>query len=112
MITDRARVLQKSRDFYWYSPVLERQLDHVRADLVVEPATEAEVIRTLAACHRHRVPVTVRGSGSGNYGQAMPLEGGAVLDLARLDRIPEIALGRMRPQAGGPGAQTKRESQR
>ena len=31
-VTDPAKVLQKSRDFYWYSPVLKRQLEHVRAD--------------------------------------------------------------------------------
>ena len=30
-----AIVQQKSRDFYWYSPVLKRQLDHVTGDLVV-----------------------------------------------------------------------------
>lgn len=99
-VTDPARVLQKSRDFYWYSPVLKRQLDDVTADLVVEPADEAEVIRTLAACHRHRMPVTARGGGSGNYGQAMPLRGGVVLDLSRLDQIREIAFGRVRAQAG------------
>ena len=28
-------VQQKSRDFYWYSPVLKRQLEHVSADLIV-----------------------------------------------------------------------------
>ncbi|MHA1159094.1 MAG: FAD-binding protein, partial [Alphaproteobacteria bacterium] len=28
---------QKSRDFFWYSPVLKAQLDHVCADLVVMP---------------------------------------------------------------------------
>jgi FAD/FMN-containing dehydrogenase len=100
VITDPARVLQKSRDFYWYSPVLKRQLEHVTADLVVEPEDEAEVIRALAACHRHRVPVTVRGGGSGNYGQAMPLERGAVLDLSRLDQVLEIGFGRVRAQAG------------
>ena len=100
LVTDPARVLQKSRDFYWYSPVLKRQLDQVRADFVVEPADEAEVVRTLAACHRHRVPVTVRGGGSGNYGQAMPLKGGVVLDVSRLDRIEEIGFGRVRAQAG------------
>ena len=48
-----ATVQQKSRDFYWYSPVLKRQLDHVTADLVVSPKSEAEVVRVLAACHRH-----------------------------------------------------------
>jgi FAD/FMN-containing dehydrogenase len=100
VITDPARVLQKSRDFYWYSPVLKRQLEHVTADLVVEPEGEAQVIRALAACHKHRVPVTVRGGGSGNYGQAMPLERGVVLDLSRLDQVLEIGFGRVRAQAG------------
>ena len=33
---DHPRIVQqKSRDFYWYSPVLKRQLDHVTAELVV-----------------------------------------------------------------------------
>ena len=38
-------VRQKSRDFYWYSPVLKRELESVTADLVVSPKTEAEVAR-------------------------------------------------------------------
>ncbi|HEX5795283.1 MAG TPA: FAD-binding oxidoreductase [Geminicoccaceae bacterium] len=100
LVTDRARIQLKSRDFYWYSPVLKRQLDEVCADLVAEPANEAEVVRILAACHRHRVPVTVRGGGSGNYGQAMPLRGGVVLDMSRLDQVLEIGFGRVRAQAG------------
>ena len=32
-ITDKSILRQRSRDFYWYSPVLRRQLDDVRADL-------------------------------------------------------------------------------
>ena len=73
-IEDNAKIVQqKSRDFYWYSPVLKRQLDNVTADLVVSPKSEAEVVRVLATCHRHGVPVTPRGTGTGNYGQAMPL---------------------------------------
>ena len=87
-------VLQKSRDFYWYSPVLKRQLDHVTADIVVSPKDEAELIRVLAACYRHGVPVTPRGTGTGNYGQAMPLSGGVVLSLAEMNDIRLIAPGR------------------
>ena len=35
-IEDNAKIVQqKSRDFYWYSPVLKRQLDAVTGDLVV-----------------------------------------------------------------------------
>ncbi len=52
-------VKQKSRDFYWYSPILKRELEAVTADIVVSPANEAEVATVLRAAHqaedsRHR----------------------------------------------------------
>ncbi|GIL03363.1 MAG: FAD-linked oxidase [Alphaproteobacteria bacterium] len=96
-----AIVRQKSRDFYWYSPVLKQRLDHVVGDLVVSPANEEELIRVLRACYRHGVPVTPRGSGTGNYGQAMPLSGGVVLSLAEMSDIRQILPGRV---VCGPGA--------
>ena len=87
-------VQQKSRDFYWYSPVLKKRLETVTGDLVVSPKDEAELIRVLKACYKHGVPVTPRGTGTGNYGQAMPLSGGVVLSLADMNEIREIAPGR------------------
>ncbi|MFE0015348.1 FAD-binding oxidoreductase [Mesorhizobium sp. NPDC059054] len=93
-------VQQKSRDFYWYSPVLKRQLEHVTGDLVISPKSEAEVVRILAACFSHRVPVTPRGTGTGNYGQAMPLSGGVVLNLAEMNEIVAISPGRVVCQPG------------
>ncbi len=95
-----ALVRQKSRDFYWYSPTLKRQLDGVNGDIVAFPTSEEEVLRVLAACGEFGVPVTPRGAGTGNYGQAMPLAGGLVLDLSGLDKVLEIAPGRVRAQAG------------
>lgn len=100
VIEDEARRRVKSRDFYWYSPVLRERLDAVCADLVVVPADAVEVRTVLAACVRHRVPVTPRGAGTGNYGQAMPLAGGVLLDLTRLDRVLAVEPGRVRTQAG------------
>jgi FAD/FMN-containing dehydrogenase len=88
-------VRQKSRDFYWYSPILKHQLDHVVADLVVSPQNEGEIIKILAAAHRLKIPVTPRGSGTGNYGQAMPLSGGIVLNLADMNRVRAIKPGRV-----------------
>ena len=101
-IEDNEKIVQqKSRDFYWYSPVLKRQLDHVTGDLVVSPKSEAEVVRVLAACHLLGIPVTPRGTGTGNYGQAMPLSGGVVLSLAEMNEITSISQGRV---VCGPGA--------
>ena len=101
-IEDNEKIVQqKSRDFYWYSPVLKRQLEQVTGDLVVSPKSEAEVVRILAACFAHRVPVTPRGTGTGNYGQAMPLSGGVVLNLADMNEIVAISPGRV---VCGPGA--------
>jgi hypothetical protein len=81
---DRALLRQKSRDFYWYSPILKQQLDGKSAELYARPKTEAEVLRVLAACRAARVPVTVRGGGTGNYGQCVPLQGGVVLDMTAM----------------------------
>ena len=88
-----AIVKQKSRDFYWYSPVLKRQLEAVTADIIVYPATEAQLTVTLAAAHALKIPVTPRGAGTGNYGQAMPLSGGVLLDLSGMSEVRRIASG-------------------
>jgi FAD/FMN-containing dehydrogenase len=104
-------VKQKSRDFYWYSPVLKRQLDHVTADLVVTPKDEAEVVTVLAAAYRYDVAVTTRGAGTGNYGQAMPLAGGVILNLAELNRVTAIAKGSVVAEAGAIMSEMDAETQ-
>jgi FAD/FMN-containing dehydrogenase len=95
-----ALVRQKSRDFYWYSPVLKRQLEQVIADIVVSSANEAELLQVMAACFELRIPITPRGTGTGNYGQAMPLSGGVVLDLSGMNRVTAIAPGRVVAEPG------------
>jgi FAD/FMN-containing dehydrogenase len=89
-----------SKDFYWYSPVLRRQLDDKRADLAVRPANLDELHRVIAACSRARVPVVARGAGTGNYGQCVPLYGGVVVDFSRMDRILSVEGGVVRAEAG------------
>jgi len=88
-------VRQKSRDFYWYSPVLKRELEAVTADVVVSPVSEAEVRSVLAAAYRLEIPVTPRGAGTGNYGQAMPLTGGVLMNLAEMNKVRSIEWGRV-----------------
>lgn len=87
---ERALLRLRSRDFYWYSPILKRQLDGKAAELIVRPRSEAEVLATLAACRQARVPVTARGGATGNYGQCVPLAGGVLLDMTAMDRCHSV----------------------
>ncbi len=91
VITNPQIVERLSRDFYWYSPVLRKQLDGKVGDLVVQPLTAGEIQKVLRYCKTEEIPVTVRGAGTGNYGQAVPLHGGVVLDLSRMHRIESIS---------------------
>ena len=93
-------IRNKSRDFFWYSPLLKDRLDHVTADFVVSPRSEAEIIEVLKTCYRHDVPVTTRGAGTGNYGQAMPLAGGCVMHLRHMTAVKEIHPGRVIVEPG------------
>ncbi|MBN8491199.1 MAG: FAD-binding oxidoreductase [Burkholderiales bacterium] len=98
-ITDN-RVERLSQDFYWFSPILKRQLDGLRADAVVRPKTEDEIRAVVGACAKAGVPITVRGSGTGNYGQCMPLHGGVILDLSAYKQLLWVKPGVGRAQAG------------
>jgi FAD/FMN-containing dehydrogenase len=68
----------------------EAFMDNAPIDAVVQPATLDELERVVAVSVRQRVPITVRGAGTGNYGQSVPLFGGVLIDLRRLDRIVSI----------------------
>jgi glycolate oxidase len=61
-----------------------------RADLVVFPGSTSEVAAIAEMCDRARVPLVVRGGGTGYTGGAVPTEGGVVLSLERMNRILEI----------------------
>ena len=57
---------------------------------VALPGNLEEVRRVLQVCRSHRAPVVCRGAGTGLSGGALPVEGGVLLSLARLNRILEI----------------------
>lgn len=103
-------VQQKSRDFYWYSPVLKRQLEPVTADIVAYATSEADVVRILGAACDLGIPVTPRGTGTGNYGQAMPLSGGILLDLSGFNRVLDVRKGRYVAEPGAIMAAIDRET--
>ena len=97
---DPATLRLKSRDFFWFSPILKPELEGKQATMVAMPRTRDEVVRIAAAAARNRIPITLRGGGTGNYGQAVPLEGGLLVDLTGLDRVVWAKPGAGRFEAG------------
>jgi glycolate oxidase len=64
-------------------------------EVVVKPATAAQISAIMRLANRDRVPVTPRGAGSGLSGGAVPVFGGVLLTLERMNRIVEIDRGNM-----------------
>ena len=60
------------------------------ADIVVFPATTAEVAAVVRLCAAHLLPMVPRGGGTGYTGGAVPTRGGVVISLERMNRILEI----------------------
>ncbi|MEQ1615816.1 MAG: FAD-binding oxidoreductase [Hyphomicrobiaceae bacterium] len=100
VVTESTTVRRRSRDYFWYSPILNAQLHGLSADVVVVPRNEADVIKLAAACARLRIPITPRGLSTGNYGQAVPLEGGVLLDMSGMTKILWSKPGIVRVEAG------------
>jgi glycolate oxidase len=61
-----------------------------RPDIVALPRSSEQVMAVLNACRRHATPVVARGAGTGLSGGALPVPGGVLLVLSRLNRIIEI----------------------
>ena len=59
-------------------------------DLVLLPRTAAEISQIARLCTEHRIPLVVRGAGTGYTGGAVPTHGGVVVSLERMNRILEI----------------------
>ncbi len=87
-ITDPVLVRQRSRDMSGaFSPVLKREAKDRSADVLLRPRNRDDVLRIAAAAARAKVPLIARGAGTANFGQGIPLQGGALLDMTALDRV-------------------------
>lgn len=95
-----AQVRKLSKDYYDFSPVLAQQLADKEGDIVVRPKTESEVLQVARACVAAKIPLTVRGAGTGNYGQAIPLAGGVILDLGAMNKVKWVKPGIACVEAG------------
>ncbi|MDD5083042.1 MAG: FAD-binding oxidoreductase [Dehalococcoidales bacterium] len=83
IITDEAAMEDYSRD---EMPLLKPYSPQA----VVKPADNREIAEVMKLANREKVPVTPRGGGTGLSGGCIPIYGGIVLSLERMNRILEI----------------------
>ena len=84
VVTDEEKMEQYSHD-----EVAEAQYAHM-PDVVVKPRTAGEIAEIVKLANEKRIPVTPRGAGSGLSGGAVPIYGGILLSVERMNRILEI----------------------
>ena len=99
-IRDSAKLRRLSRDFHWFSPILKQQLSEQSAELAVRPRDERELEAVVSACASRRLPLNMRGGGTGNYGQLIPLDGGVIVDMTQLNAVVSMHAGVVTAQAG------------
>lgn len=78
-----AEALQEHGGDAWFA--------HHLPEVVVEPASSADVVKLMRWSRRHGVPVTARGAGKGYVGGCVPVQGGVSVSFARMNRILEIS---------------------
>lgn len=100
VITQATLLKHRSADFHWFSPVLKEELKGRVADVLVQPANRDQLRDVVAASVSAGIPITPRGAGTGNYGQAVPMQGGVLLSLKRLDRILSLTPEQVHVEAG------------
>ncbi|NRT74888.1 FAD-binding oxidoreductase [Clostridium beijerinckii] len=59
-------------------------------DIVIQTISADEVSKVMKYAYENNIPVTPRGSGTGLVGAAVPLKGGIVIDLSRMNKILEL----------------------
>src|SRR5688572_20877701 len=59
-------------------------------DVVLKPGTPDEISSILKLCHKHVIPVTPRGAGTGLSGGALPIQKGVSLSMERFNKIISI----------------------
>lgn len=88
-IVDKEHVSNRPEELYIYSFDLGTTEPH-HPDYAVSPRTTEQIQEIVRLANREKIPVVPLGGGLSLAGLAVPIKGGIVLDLKRMDTIIEV----------------------
>ena len=83
----------RTADRYAYG--FDASIFHNSPDMVIQPRSTEQVSEIMKIANAEKIPVVPRGAGTGLCGSAVPIKGGIVLDMTRMNKIKEISIGDM-----------------
>jgi glycolate oxidase len=89
IITDREKLVDFCGDEF-----PQEEIRHF-PDVVVKPTDSGQVAKIAALANERRVPLTVRGGGTGLCGGCVPMFGGIVISFAAMNKVVEIDTGNL-----------------
>ncbi len=91
VVTDEAEIEAQSLDVWWVTRFWKfSNLGFPRPFAILFPSCTEEVVTIVQFCNQYRMPLIPRGGGAGDAGGALPLTGGIVVDMKRMDRVLEL----------------------
>src|SRR4051794_25975677 len=87
-ITDEDRVLRSLDERYSYA--FDASFGTYLPDVVVFPKNAQEIAEIMKLANREKIPVTPRGGGTSLSGGPLPVAGGIVLVMTRMNKLLQI----------------------
>ncbi|MCQ2070534.1 MAG: FAD-binding oxidoreductase, partial [archaeon] len=75
-----------------YTYGFDSSIYHHNPDVVVQPISTEEVSEIMKIAYKYEVPVTPRGAGTGLCGAAVPIMGGIVVAMQKMNKIKKISV--------------------
>jgi alkyldihydroxyacetonephosphate synthase len=91
VITDQTEIDVQSLDVWWVTRFwLFSEFAFPNPSAIVFAENKEQVVKLVELCNEHKIPLIPRGGGAGDSGGAVPIKGGIVVDLKKMDKVLEL----------------------
>ena len=78
-------------DLYTYG--FDASIFHTTPEMIIQPRSTEQVSEVMKIADAYNIPVVPRGAGTGLCGSAVPIKGGIVMDMSRMNKVLQISVG-------------------